>query len=484
MLAAPAHCADTPRTPDMPDMPDMPDTRGTPAHDASPRPEHKPHGKMLHPVVMMIWVLAAAVALTWLVDSGRYARNGKLVVPGTYQVVPKATSLATLVAPAVSKSTPQLAMPASLVSAFVAVPGGLVKNAPLIVMVMFVGGMFGVMRRTGVVDAGIDRLLQLTGNDVYLLTPLLMILIGLGSTLLGFISEYLVIIPMVMVIAKRLGLSNLFAVALVALAAKIGYIASVTNPLALAVAQPLVGVPLFSGVALRAAVFAVYLALGILYLLHHVKRSGYRRERAKALAHAHGVARLSVRHQATLALLAAAVAMLVFGTRELKWGNVELAAFYAFVDGMKSMMLAALLMGLAASVELLLQNSLVLDTLIHLFTRLANGQSPVWVANGLMAVQMVLDVFIPSVSGKAAVSMPIIGPIAQLSGVSGQTSVLAFVLGGGLTNLVTPTSGMLLAYLATARVDFGAWLRFVLPLFAVLLALSCGVLAFAVQIGY
>ncbi len=504
MLAAPTHCADTPRTPDMPDMPDMPDTRGTPAHDASPRPEHKPHGKMLHPVVMMIWVLAAAVALTWLVDSGRYARNGKLVVPGTYQVVPKATSLATLVAPAVSKSTPQLAMPASLVSAFVAVPGGLVKNAPLIVMVMFVGGMFGVMRRTGVVDAGIDRLLQLTGNDVYLLTPLLMILIGLGSTLLGFISEYLVIIPMVMVIAKRLGLSNLFAVALVALAAKIGYIASVTNPLALALAQPLVGVPLFSGVALRAAVFAVYLALGILYLLHHVKRSGYRRERAKALAHAHGVARLSVRHQATLALLAAAVAMLVFGTRELKWGNVELAAFYAFVaiaaaaiggldsrsaadafvDGMKSMMLAALLMGLAASVELLLQNSLVLDTLIHLFTQLANGQSPVWVANGLMAVQMVLDVFIPSVSGKAAVSMPIIGPIAQLSGVSGQTSVLAFVLGGGLTNLVTPTSGMLLAYLATARVDFGAWLRFVLPLFALLLALSCGVLAFAVRIGY
>ncbi len=209
-------------------------------------------------------------------------------------------------------------------------------------------------------------------------------------------------------------------------------------------------------------------------------------------------------HAITLALLAAAVAMLVFGTRELKWGNVELAAFYAFVaiaaaaiggldsrsaadafvDGMKSMMLAALLMGLAASVELLLQNSLVLDTLIHLFTRLANGQSPVWVANGLMAVQMVLDVFIPSVSGKAAVSMPIIGPIAQLSGVSGQTSVLAFVLGGGLTNLVTPTSGMLLAYLATARVDFGAWLRFVLPLFAVLLALSCGVLAFAVQIGY
>ncbi|MCA8296719.1 YfcC family protein [Burkholderia sp. AU30198] len=463
-----------------------------------------PHGKMLHPVVMMLWVLAVAIALTWSVDSGRFERNGRLVVPGTYHVVPKTTAFSTLVAPAVSHSTPTHAMPASLVSAFVAIPEGLLKNAPLIVMVMFVGGMFGVMRRTGVVDAGIDRLLQLTGNNAYLLTPLLMILIGLGSTLLGFISEYLVIIPMVVVIARRLGLSDLFAVALVALAAKIGYIASVTNPLALAVAQPLVGVPLFSGVALRAAVFVVFLTIGILYLLRYVRSTGYRAGQTAAGHAAHGAAKLSLRHKATLAVFAAAVAMLIYGTRELKWGNVELAAFYtfvsiataviggldsrsaadAFVDGMKNMILAALLMGLAASVELLLQNALVLDTLINFFTRMADGQSPVWVANGLMGVQMVLDVFIPSVSGKAAVSMPIIGPIAQLSGVSGQTSVLAFVLGGGLTNLVTPTSGMLLAYLATARVDFGAWIRFVLPLFLTLLALSCVVLTFAVWIGY
>ncbi|VWD25853.1 YfcC family protein [Burkholderia contaminans] len=482
------------------------DAAGNATGDASAhagRAPH-PHGKMLHPVVMMLWVLAVAIALTWIVDSGRFERNGRLVVPGTYHVVPKTTALTTLVAPAVSHSTPTHAMPASVVSAFVAIPEGLLKNAPLIVMVMFVGGMFGVMRRTGVVDAGIDRLLQLTGNNAYLLTPMLMILIGLGSTLLGFISEYLVIIPMVVVIARRLGLSDLFAVALVALAAKIGYIASVTNPLALAVAQPLVGVPLFSGVALRAAVFVVFLTIGILYLLRYVRSTGYRAGQTAAGHAAHATAKLSLRHKATLAVFAAAVAMLIYGTRELKWGNVELAAFYtfvsivtaviggldsrsaadAFVDGMKNMILAALLMGLAASVELLLQNSLVLDTLIHFFTRLADGQSPVWVANGLMGVQMVLDVFIPSVSGKAAVSMPIIGPIAQLSGVSGQTSVLAFVLGGGLTNLVTPTSGMLLAYLATARVDFGAWIRFVLPLFLTLLALSCVVLTFAVWIGY
>ncbi|WP_176059089.1 YfcC family protein [Paraburkholderia sp. BCC1876] len=466
--------------------------------------EKKPHGKMLHPVVMMIWVLLAAVAMTYLIDAGRFERHDKLVVPGTYRVVPKSHSLATLVAPSVSKSTADQAAPASLVSAFVAVPNGLIKNAPLIFMVMFVGGMFGVMRKTGVVDAGIDRLLQLTAGNVYVLAPLLMLLIGLGSTLLGFISEYLVIIPMVMVLTRRLGLSNLFAVALVAIAAKIGYIASVTNPLSLAVAQPIVGVPLFSGIGMRIGVFLVFMTLGILYLLAHVRLSGYRLAAARASLEAHPHARLSRRHKATLLVLSVAAAMLVIGTRELHWGNVELSAFYvfisivtsvvgrldsrsaadAFVDGMKSMILAGLLIGLAASVELILQNSLVLDTLIDHFTRLARGQSAVWVANGLMAVQMVLDVFIPSVSGKAAVSMPIIGPIAQLSGVSGQTSVLAFVLGGGLTNMVTPTSGMLLAYLATARVGFGQWLRFILPLFVVLLLLSGGALALAVWTGY
>jgi len=464
--------------------------------------ERKPHGKMLHPIVMMICVLIAALAMTWLVNSGRFERHGKLVVPGTYHVVPKAAGIATLVAPAVSKSTPDQALPASIVSVFYAVPEGLVKNAPLIVMVMFVGGMFGVMRKTGVVDAGIDRLLQLTSGNVYVLAPLLMVIIGLGSTMLGFISEYLVIIPMVMVLAKRLGLSNLFAVGLVAIAAKIGYIASVTNPLALAVAQPLVGVPLFSGIGLRIGVFAVFLVIGIAYLLLYVRRSGYRREAAQAALQ--NTAPLSRAHKGLLVVLAFCAVALVYGTRHLKWGSVELAAFYvaisivtalvgrldsrsasdAFVEGMKGMVLAGVLIGLAASVELILQNSLVLDTLIENFTRLAHGQSPAWVANGLMLVQMTLDVFIPSVSGKAAVSMPIIGPIAQLSGVSGQTSVLAFILGGGLTNMVTPTSGMLLAYLATARVGFGEWLRFILPLFAVLFVLSVATLYLAVLIGY
>ncbi|RKP49350.1 SLC13 family permease [Trinickia fusca] len=478
------------------------DTTAAPSEE----PVAHPRGRLLHPVVVMLWVLAVALTMTYFIDAGHFDRQNKLVVPGTYHVVPKTATLSALVAPSVTQSTGEHAAPASLVSVFYAMPSGLVKHAPLIVMVMFVGGMFGVMRKTGAIDAGIDRLIEVTGGNVYLLAPLLMVLLGLGSTLLGFISEYLVLIPIVIVLARRLGLSDLFALGLVAISAKIGYLASVTNPLSLAIAQPIAGVPLFSGIGLRVAVFVVFLGLGIAYLLYDVKRSGYRVAAARAaLADAtHTHARLTRRHQATLVVLALAAAMLVIGTRQWKWGNVELAAFYAFVsmvtavigrldtqsaadafvDGMKGMVLASLLIGLASSVEAVLQGSLVLDTLINYFTKLANGQSPVWVANGLLFVQMLLDVFIPSVSGKAAVSMPIISPIAQLTGVSGQTSVLALILGGGLTNLVTPTSGLLLAYLATARVGYGEWLRFVLPLFLVLLVLSMLTMTLAVTIGY
>jgi uncharacterized ion transporter superfamily protein YfcC len=102
----------------------------------------------------------------------------------------------------------------------------------------------------------------------------------------------------------------------------------------------------------------------------------------------------------------------------------------------------------------------------------------------LVGIEIVLDVVIPSTSAKAAISMPILWPIAQLSGVGGQTTVLTYLIGNGLTNMVTPTSGMLLAYLSTGGVPYGTWMRFILPLWLTLLVLSLAAAAIAVVIGY
>jgi uncharacterized ion transporter superfamily protein YfcC len=468
------------------------------------KPSTHAHGSSsgsLNPIVMMIAVIIAAMLLTYIVGSGHFARQGGVVLPGSYQVMPKITGFQALFSSHVKTPKPdaKIASAAGLVAGFAAVPAGLIKNADLVFLVLLVGGMFGVLRATGALDAGVDRLIHITGGNKYVLIPVLMIVLGLGSTFLGFISEYLVVIPIVALVGERLGFDRIFAVAIVGIAAKIGYATSVTNPLALVVAQPLAHVPLFSGMGFRLALFGVFIAIGIGYALWVLKPV-----RPATAAAPEQTAHLSSRHLSVLLGLLAAGAAMVLGFVYGGWGESEVSTFYvflslafailgglgaaaaadAFVTGLKSMMLAALLIGMAGSVQILLQNSFVLDTMIADATQILHGQSSFITANGLMAIEMFLGVLIPSTAGKVAVSMPILAPIAQLSGITGQTTVFAFILGNGLTNMVTPTSGMLLAYIAASKVSFGEWIRFILPLFAVLLILAVAALIIAVAIGY
>ncbi len=462
--------------------------------------DSKKSKKVFHPLVVMILVILAAAALTYVVGAGSFARHGALVVPGTYHAIPKDGGWQALLSPSPSTPTGKSVHAASIVSVFMSIPEGLVKNASLIFMVMFVGGMFGVLRRTGAIDAGADRLIHATSSNIKLLVPIMMIVLALGSTFLGFISEYLVIIPIVAIVGERLGYGPMFAAAIVGVAAKIGYATSVTNPLALIIAQPLAHVPLFSGIGFRLALFVVFISLGIAYVVVYLRFGA----RTLTTAAAQVVSGLSHKQSAVLLALLLAGIILVFGSVLWGWHENEIGAYYiclsiifallgglnardaadAFVDGLKSMMLAALLIGLAGSVQILLQQSAVLDTLIFEATRAMDGHSRAVLANELMGIEMALGVLIPSTAGKVAVSMPILAPIAQLSGVSGQTTVLAFILGNGLTNMITPTSGMLLAYLATARVSYTEWLRFILPLFACLFLLSALAMAIAVATGY
>jgi uncharacterized ion transporter superfamily protein YfcC len=453
---------------------------------------------MPHPIVMMILIIAAAVVMSWLIPSGQFNRapNGH-VLPGTYQEIPKQYSLETFLWP--HHSTPAVAYPADIGSVATSIPAGMTAAAGLIFMIMFLGGMFGVLRASGALDAGMIRLVAATRGNVYLLAPLLMIALSAGSTFLGLISEYLVLIPMMIVLAEKLRLGPLFAVALVAIPAKLGYLASVTNPLPLVIAQPIVGVPIFSGAGFRFVLWVVFLCLGITYLLYHVRRSGF-----VSSDEQHASEPLSGRHIAILIAVGLGIVAIVYGAGQLRWGNPQLAAFYialaaliavlggmtathaseSFIDGMRSMMLAALLVGLAGAVEVVLRNALVLDTIINDLASLVQHGSSLMVAQMLVGVEIILDVLIPSTSAKAAISMPILWPIAQLTGVTGQTTVLAYLIGNGLTNMVTPTSGMLLAYLSTGRVPYATWMRFILPLWIALLVLSLAAAAIAVWIDY
>ena len=318
-------------------------------------PKAKGHGA-LDPVLMMLVVLAIAIGLTWIVPSGAFDRKDRNVIPGTYHVVPKQRAPAYLIEAGTSND--KIAYPASVTALFTAQPAGMKQSAGLIFMIMFLGGMFGILRASGAMDAAIDRLVAKTGGRVSILVPVLMIAISAGSAFLGLISEYLLIIPIMLALASRLGLSALFGLAVVAVSAKIGYLASVANPVALVIAQPIAGVPVFSGWWLRLALWAGMLGIGMLWVLRLARSEGDGEPVSPSTDP--GVA-LPPRQLAIVMSLAVAVVAIVVGSTRYAWHDEAFAAFYialgvvigalagmspkaaahAFIDGMKSMMLAA-----------------------------------------------------------------------------------------------------------------------------------------------
>ncbi len=451
----------------------------------------------LDPVLMMLVALATAALLTWTIPSGIFQRTAKgLVKPGTYATVPKEISAAGLLPHAPAPGNVE-AYPASPAAIFTSVPPGMVRAASLIFMIAALGGMFGVLRATGTVEIAIERLLVLTSGKTALLTVILMLAISAGSTFLGLISEYLLIIPIFLALSKRLGLEPMFGFAVVTVSAKIGYIASVANPVILMVAQPIAGVPVFSGLAFRLGIWVVFMAAGIFYVMRFA-----RTPTVGAAAPPMSSTPMTARHGTIVALLGFSVAVLIYGATARGWKDVEFATYYLFmggliaavaglgprravhsmIDGMKGMVLAGFLVGMAKGVEIILQDGLILDTIVNFLAGWAAHLPHYVVGMALVLIEMFLGLLIPSGSAKAAVSMPILVPIAGMSGVGGQATVVAYILGNGLINMFAPTSGMLLAYLATAEISYGKWFRFVLPLFLALTVLSMIAVSVAVYV--
>ncbi len=453
----------------------------------------------VNPIIIMLMILGLAMAMTWLFESGQYQRDGKLVIPGTYSELQKERDLSGLLRPPQDRQA-GVAQPVSLSGAALAIPIGLERMAGLIFMVLIIGGMFGIMTHTGAVDAGLEKLLSHLRGNIYVLVPLLMVVFSAGSTFLGLASEYLLIIPLMVAMANRLGLSNLVGLAIVTVAVKAGYLSSVTNPIPLSIAQPLVGVPVFSGAGLRFAFYLVFLLTGIAFVIYLIRREGI----SGRVDIEFDAKPLSAAHLRVLLTVVAGIALLVFSSSRWHWDHHQLSAYYialsallalmggvgaseaadAFVRGMKKILMASMLIGVAAAVAVVLEQGQVLDSIVHGLTVLVGQGGPYMAATGMFFSQLMLDFLVPSTSGQAAISMPILGPMGQLTGIQPQTTVLTFLFGNGITNLLTPTSGTLLAYLATAQVGWWQWARAVFWLWLIYIVIAIVLLSVAVSVGY
>ncbi len=455
--------------------------------------------KHVNPIIVLMGILFLAMGLTFLVDSGSYERDGRLVIPGSYQTLEKDRSITNLFAVGEHADDGKV-RPVGFVATLMTIPVGLERMAGLIFMVLIIGGMFGILTHSGAIDAGLERLLGRVRGNVYILVPALMVVFSAGSTFLGLASEYLLVIPLVVAMATRLGLSRVVGLGIVTIAVKAGYLASVTNPIPLTIAQPLVGLPIFSGAGMRLAFYLVFLAVGIAFMLYVIRSEAS----DSAIEQSFDSSPLSIRHSLVLILLTVGIVALVYGSNHWGWGHHELSAYYiglsailaavaglgaseaadAFVSGMKKILMASILIGVASAVAVTLEQGRILDSIVHSLTQLIGQDNAIVSAVGMFGSQLLLDFLIPSTSGQAAVSMPILGPLGQLSGVPPQTTVLTFLFGNGITNMLTPTSGTLLAYLATAQVGWVEWARFVLRLWAIYIVIAIALLSFAVLVGY
>jgi uncharacterized ion transporter superfamily protein YfcC len=438
-----------------------------------------------HPLTLLVGCVLLAAALTWVLPAGQYQRREdpatgrSVVVAGTYSLVPQ--------------------HPVGLFEAFVAIPKGIVDAASVIGLVFLIGGGFTVVERTGTFDRLVAGLVHKVRRRGILVIPVAGVAFSLGGIMMQMQEELIAFVPVLMLLVRQLGFTPVTAVAMSLGTAAVGAAFSPVNPFQVIIAQKVAELPPGSGLGFRLAFLVPALALWIGGTMVYAQRT----RRAPELAEEGRPPSLHWRDTIILLSILAAFATYIYGAQRLGWEFDQLAALFfvvgvlagllgrlglagtaeAFVDGFRAMAFAALLIGFARAIYVVMNEGQIVDTVVHgLFTPIA-GLPATFSALGMLAVQSAIHLPVPSTSSQAVLTLPLLVPLSDLIGLSRQVTVLAYQYGAGLCEIVTPTNGALMAMLAAAGVRYEQWLKFVVPLIGLLLGLAMLAIVVGVAIG-
>jgi uncharacterized ion transporter superfamily protein YfcC len=407
-------------------------------------------------------VVLAAVASHWI-PAGEFDRvsvgGREIVQPDSFELVE--------------------ANPAGLAEIFLAYPRGLQETAHIVFYIFLIGGAFGVINATGAVEASIRGVVRACGGRGEVVLGVLIVLFSVGGATIGMAEETLVFLPGLVLLSRSLGYDEIVGGAVALVGAGAGFAGAFLNPFTVGVAQEIAGLPLFSGLVFRLLVWLSLTSITVVYVLRYARRhrSEPRLEQAASLAGEEGANRPQ---KAVVGLLLVTLAAVVMGTTVWAWGILELSGLFVavavvagligglgasgtaerFVDGAAGIAAGALVVGLARGVLVIFEGARVTDTLLHAMAGSVQGL-PAWASvGGIYGVQVLLNYLVPSGSGQAALSIPILAPLADLVGVTRQTAVLAYQFGDGFSNVFTPTQGYFMAGLALINVSWVRWVRF------------------------
>jgi uncharacterized ion transporter superfamily protein YfcC len=450
-----------------------------------------PRLRLPHPLILLVFCVIAAAALTWVLPSGQYDRREdkaagrEVVVPGTYHEVP--------------------ASPVGPFDALVAIPKGMSDAASIIFYVFLVGGAFAVVERTGTLARLVEWLARRLATRGIWAIPIVGFAFAWGGILIQMQEELIAFVPVLLLLVRRLGFNALTAVAMSLGAAAVGASFSFINPFQVGIAQKVAQLPSLSGWQFRSVVLAVAWLVWIGGTMRFARRSRIAPESAipaDSSARPPGET-AGWRQTVVLGIVIVTFVAFVIGVKQLAWDFDQLSALFflmgvaagligglglggtadGYVEGFRSMAFAGLLIGFARGIYIVLDQGHVVDTIVHGLLGPIAALPTILSALGMMAFHALVHLPVPSTSGQAVLTLPLLVPLSDLIGLSRQVTVLAYQYGAGLCELVTPTNGALMAMIAASGVRYEEWLRFLGPVMGALVAVAAAAIGLAVAIG-
>ena len=371
---------------------------------------------------------------------------------------------------------------------FKALYDGFVKQAGIIAFILIVGGAFWVLNATGAVSFGINRFISRAGKYDRAVLAGLTLLFSVGGAVFGMSEETIPFVGIVVPLVTAMGYDAITGLLVVYVASNIGFSAAFLNPFTVGIAQEMSALPLFSGMGYRLVCWALLTAALTVFVLWYAKSVRREPGTRPVVAGDDGEARpgteapagTSVRRMyAILGVLFLTVVLLIVGVTCFKWYMAEISALFLlmgivvgilggfnanriadeFVAGARDILSAALVVGLASGIIVILQEGKVVDSILHALESGLGEAGRTGSLAMMYGVQTVINLLIPSATAKAAVTIPIMAPFCDIIHLSRQAMVMAFQFGDGFTNMITPTSGVLMAALGMAKVPYEKWVK-------------------------
>ena len=405
--------------------------------------------------IIFAMILLSAL-LTWFVPGGEYVKGEEGTL--SYRDV---------------ESVPQL------FGVFTALYHGFVKQSGIIIFILIVGGSFWLLNSTGAISVGIGRFIRSVGRYHKVVLVAITLLFSLAGAIFGMSEETIPFVGIVVPLVVSMGYDAFLGMLIVYVAANVGFSSAFLNPFTVGIAQEMAELPLFSGMEYRLFCWAILTLLLILFVLFYAK-SVYKAPQAAAEQQTFAAPQpMSAAQKIILLILFATIVLLVVGVTLWGWYMAEISGLFLamgivsgivagydsgrisseMIAGAKDILSSALVVGLASGIIVILQEGRIIDSILNSLQAALNNAGGEWSLSAMYGIQALINTIIPSATAKAAITIPIMAPFSDMVGVSRQAMVLAFQFGDGFTNMITPTSGVLIASLSMARITYSDWVR-------------------------